>query len=67
MLMHVTAHRGCTETVRESALKANPGEKKSLPYEHKNGDTITVIWWRVLAWYDVSCALLNSELRERIW
>ena len=28
MLMHVIAHGGCTDTVRESALKADSGRKK---------------------------------------
>ena len=27
MLMHVTAHGGCAETVRETALEVNAGEK----------------------------------------
>ena len=30
MLMHVTAHGGCTNTVRESALKVDSGGK--IPY-----------------------------------
>ena len=27
MLMHVTAHEGCTDTARESALKVDSGRK----------------------------------------
>ena len=32
MLMHAIAHRGCTDTVRESALKAD-WDKNPLPYQ----------------------------------
>ena len=33
MLMHVIAHGGCTDTVRESALEVDSGgEKNPLPH-----------------------------------
>ena len=32
MLMHATAHEGCTDTVKESALEVDCGEKNPLPY-----------------------------------
>ena len=32
MLMHATAQGGCTDTVREFALKAVPGRKNPLPH-----------------------------------
>ena len=31
MLMHVIAHGGCTDTVRESALEVDSGRKIPLP------------------------------------
>ena len=33
MLMHATAHCGCMDTVRESALEADPGGKNPLPHQ----------------------------------
>ena len=32
MLMHAIAYGGCTDTVRESALKADSGEENALPH-----------------------------------
>ena len=32
MLVHAIAHRGCTDTIRESALKVD-GEKNPLPHQ----------------------------------
>ena len=32
-VMHAIAHGGCMDTVRESALEADPGEKNPLPHQ----------------------------------
>ena len=33
MLMHVTAHRGCANSVGESALEVDSGKKNPLPHQ----------------------------------
>ena len=33
MLMHAIAHRGCTDAIRESALKADSGRKDPVPHQ----------------------------------
>ena len=33
MLMHVIAHRGCMDTIQESASEADSGKKNPLSYQ----------------------------------
>ena len=52
MLMHAIAHRGRTDTVRESALKVDPGKKKH-PLPHQGSKAVSVCAGLTL--YPLSC------------
>ena len=43
MLMHAVGHGGCTDTVRESALKVGSGKKKKHPLPHLGLETASAL------------------------
>ena len=58
MLMHAVAHGGCTDTVRESALKADSG-RKSLVVSYRGIEPASVL--RLAFWSDALPAELFSS------